>query len=321
MIKKVFAIISLGALFSYAQADTAEMSDGSKLMGEAKSLQDGKLLFSTTFAGDVRLDWNQVKTLETSVPALAELKPPPRPEPVASEEEPKGRTLVYEVAADLAGKEGNVRKMEYGLGASAILAGDVDKLKLYLALRKAEVEGVDTENNLTAGLDYERDITDATNWYVRGEYHEDDFKAIDYRATVAAGLGHYFFQEEKHSLRGRLGLYYQHDEYLADLGSDDSVGLELGLNHVIFANEWVKIVTDVRYLPTFTALDDFDVIHETTVDIPVGGSALWKLRLGVGNEYDSQAAAGREKLDTYYFARLVLNWEHGKFLKASGLRK
>ncbi|MDT8389601.1 MAG: DUF481 domain-containing protein [Lentisphaeria bacterium] len=319
MVKKIFSLISFGLFSVCVHADTVEMVDGSRLSGAAKSLQDGQLLFSTTFAGDIRLDWNQVKTLETSVPALAALKAPAPPPP--AEEQAKGRTLVYEIAADLAGKEGNVRKMEYGLGASATLAGEADKLKLYLALRKAEVEGVDTENNLTAGVDYERDITETTNWYIRGEYHEDDFKAIDYRTTVAAGLGHYFFQEEKHSLRGRVGLYYQHDEYLADLGSDDSVGLELGLNHVIFANDWVKVVTDLRYLPTFETLDDFDVIHETVVDIPVAGSALWKLRLGVGNEYDSQAAAGREKLDTYYFARLVLNWEHGKFLKASGLRK
>jgi hypothetical protein len=38
-------------------------------------------------------------------------------------------------------------------------------------------------------------------------------------------------------------------------------------------------------------------------------AAMWKLRMGVANDYTSKPSIGKKRLDTTYFTRLVLNWK------------
>jgi hypothetical protein len=56
-------------------------------------------------------------------------------------------------------------------------------------------------------------------------------------------------------------------------------------------------------------LADWRAFHESALDVPLAGPGNWRLRLGVTNDYYSLPAPGKERLDTVYFARLVLSWE------------
>jgi hypothetical protein len=38
-------------------------------------------------------------------------------------------------------------------------------------------------------------------------------------------------------------------------------------------------------------------------------ASLWKLRIGVSNDYNSEPGPGVKGLDTTYFTRLILNWK------------
>jgi hypothetical protein len=49
------------------------------------------------------------------------------------------------------------------------------------------------------------------------------------------------------------------------------------------------------------------VSHEVRYDIPLA-NPFWKLSLGMSNNYNSKPVGGVDKLDTLYFARLVLTW-------------
>ncbi len=322
-------VMLVGLLVSWlAVADEVVLDDGSKLVGQAEALADGKLQFRTSFAGTLVIDWVRVVTLETSQPALAGLKPvkPAVPEPAV---ETTGRVWNYELAFNLAGRQGNTDKREIGGSAVATLKGQDDTLKLYLRTERTKIEGEETSESMTGGVDYERMIGQLSSWYVRSELHRDDFRDIDLRWTTAAGMGHYLYRQPKHSLKGRVGLFYTHERYddppfgsgQEALGSEDKYGVELGAHHMLEVNDWMKVVTDLLYMPDMSDFGDFRATHETAVDVPIAGSALWKLRMGIGHEYESQPANDRDRLDTYYFVRLVLNWQQGKFLESAGLKK
>jgi len=45
---------------------------------------------------------------------------------------------------------------------------------------------------------------------------------------------------------------------------------------------------------------------DTALAVPLGNSDIWKLKLGVTNEYNSQPQPGLDRLDNTYYANIVL---------------
>ncbi|MBT7299220.1 MAG: DUF481 domain-containing protein, partial [Victivallales bacterium] len=72
--------------------------------------------------------------------------------------------------------------------------------------------------------------------------------------------------------------------------------------------KWGNMVNDVTYSPTLSDWADYRVVHESSLDVPLAKSQIWKLRLGLSHEYNSLSAPGTEDLDTTYFVKLVFNW-------------
>ena len=54
---------------------------------------------------------------------------------------------------------------------------------------------------------------------------------------------------------------------------------------------------------------DYRICHESAFEIPIVASEIWKLRLGVMNDYNSRPAENKDYLDTTYFTRLVFSWQ------------
>lgn len=320
-------LVAASAIFSCA-ADIVELADGSKIVGVARRLAEGKLVLATDFAGEIGIDWVQVRVLDTENPQLRNLKPRPAPEPAAAPPAAATeRVWSYDVAFNLAGKSGNTDKTETGGSLGAALKGPDDTLRLHLSMERAKSEGEETDDRAKLGLDYERKIADRTSWYIRSEMLEDAFKDIDLRWTTAAGLGHYLVKKPEHELQARLGLSYIFEKYADpepgsgkdDRGTEETVGLDIGLRQVLELGTWAKLATDLKWLPQFDDAKNYRAYHETSLDIPIAGSALWKLRLGIANEYESMPANDRKRLDTSYFVRIALAWEQGGFLKAAGI--
>ena len=47
-------------------ADTVELSNGDRLSGQVEGLDLAKLTLQTTYAGTVKIQWDQIETLSTS---------------------------------------------------------------------------------------------------------------------------------------------------------------------------------------------------------------------------------------------------------------
>ncbi len=69
-------------------------------------------------------------------------------------------------------------------------------------------------------------------------------------------------------------------------------------------------ITDISYLPLFDdMMDNYHIKHESSIEFPINTMKSLTLRLGVSNDYYSKVAPEKERLDTTYFAKLVLTWE------------
>ena len=340
MKKNILKIIlfCLTAVFSatVASADVVELENGSIIFGTIERFDKSTLQVKTDYAGLLSISLNKVISFSSDTPLYVSFanrervfgkvtwskaqmlveKPDgstlvsPKPPEVAWREghpDPFKRHWNFEAGFDVSGKTGNTERISVGGKARAMLQGPDDRLLLYLRYAYAKDDGVNSDNSVIGGVDFERYFAKRHSLYARTELEHDRIKGLDFRATAAAGYGYYFLKEKHHTLRSRAGLMVRYDSWRED-PSDSTVGLDFGLSHMYqFANTW-KLQNEVVYTPSVEALDDYHLYHESSLLIPVAGSEIWKFQFGVSNDYSSPPAENKEYLDTTYFMRLVLNW-------------
>jgi len=251
------------------------------------------------------------------------------------------RMWAYEAAVDVVGKTGNSEQLGTGFSFRAVLAGRQDKLEFYSLYDRQVTEGSISADQFRAGVDYQNSFSGKYVWYVRDEAGFDRVKLIEFTNVAAAGMGYDFIKKPKHTFSGRLGLAHRFesyqvdpvgyksliDSYAASHGNDanlvrlyapeaarlstkesvNSAGLDVGLAHS-YEGKSFSIVTRISYIPTFNDFADYHALHETYLQLPLANPS-WKIRMGVVNDYTSKVSAGRRRLDTTYYTRLVLSWK------------
>jgi putative salt-induced outer membrane protein YdiY len=345
MTRSLLTALLAAALWSTGvlRADTVTFKDGSVLQGKIAKVGGGKIVVETTIAGAVTADLAQVAGItsdaelnialqsgsilvgtlkregdrpvivtqngtmnitEDSITAIWH-RGQPNPEVVAAQ---AGlRKWKYEASADLSGRTGNSERFAFAGGAKAILKGPEDQLMFYGRGQRAQTEGEVSAKEIVGGTDFERRIQKVHSWYVRNEFEYDEIEQLDLRTTVAGGYGYYFLNREDHELRGRLGLLYRHESYKVR-DDNSTMGLDLGLHHMVKLQDWGRMVNDLTFTPSIEDFSNYRIYHESMLELPLQSSRM-KLQLGVSNEYNAPTGDDIKNLDTYYFARLVLSWE------------
>jgi hypothetical protein len=318
-----------------ARADRIELADGSVIVGELVSAAGGKLKVKTDFAGTIDVAQAKVRTFTTEAAVNVRLDSGStvqgRVEPsaqgvsiVASNgalsaapasvtnlwrvgaKGPDARTWQYEAAVAINGRTGGAEKFAGALAFRATLESREDKLVFNLAAEMAEDEGVETANRQFASVDYSSFISANNLWYARTSLEKDEIKQLDLRSSTAFGIGRKLIKNDVQDLEARIGLSYLYETYAN--GTDfDSPGLDVAFLHTYQTGRG-KLSNMIAYTPTFEDFGNYRVHHESTYEMPITAS-LWKLKLGLTNDYTSMPQPGVGRLDTLYFTSLILNWE------------
>lgn len=227
-----------------------------------------------------------------------------------SELENQIRRWSYVAGADVSGSDGNSENFASSLQVEAKLEGPTDRLVLYGSYKYKENDGVRAEDEQKGGIRYTNFFTEKMGWFIREELERDTFEGIEFRSTTAGGLTYRFIQEERLTLEGSAGISYRYESY-ADpaVDSDGFPGLDFGLNLGWQFADWGKLVSALNYIPSVDDFGDYLIEHESGIDVPLGTSENWVMRFGLKNQYNSNPSGNREKLDTSYFARLILTWD------------
>jgi len=330
------------ALTSLARADRVELTNGSVVLGKVVSAEKGKFKVETDFAGTIEIDEKRIKTFVTDEPVNVSLDSgsvlqgrveastagegvaivapagtmTAKPVEVAAiwrvgDDSPaikalKAQRWRYEASVAISGRTGGSEKFGGVLGFKATRETAEDKLVFDLQAEKAEDNGVETANRQFAGVDYSSFFSAKNIWYARTSIEKDVIKAIDLRSSTAFGVGRKLIKRDVQDLEVRAGLSYLYESY-ANGTNFDSPGLDLALLHTYtFKNG--KLNNSLSYTPTFEDLNNYRLHHESSYEMPLTAS-LWKLKMGVTNDYTSTPQPGVRRLDTLYFTSLILNWQ------------
>ncbi len=325
-------------------ADEIKLADGSVINGTVQQVFDGKVKIKTAFTGVLEIDQKNVTYIKTdadvnvatatgktrgklgedglqgdgspiALGSINAIWPDGAADPTLPKP-PEGRKWKYEATVDITGKTGNTEKATFGAGFKATLEGPQDKLLLYINGKHARENHVTTEKEVVGGADFERRIMESRHsWYTRAEYEYDRINDLDPSITAAAGYGIYAVDKEELKVRLRAGISYVYKDYISDRKNDESFGLDINYHHELKLKKLLMLenigdlITDVTYTPSLEDMDDYRIYHETSLSMPLGGSKVWALRIGVSNDYYNKVAPGRKRLDTTYFAKLVLTWD------------
>lgn len=332
----MISVLMMMFLTVFAFADEINLENGSKIIGTIEKFDKKTVQVKTDYAGKLSIDLTKVISFTSDNPLNVSFTDKKRA--AGKVTWTKGQVLIqkadgnvfvsretpeiawhntladpflrqwnFELGLDMAGKTGNSERISAGGKARAKMQGPDDKLLLSVKYAYAKDDGVNSDNSVLGGVDYEKYFSSVHSLYARVEAEHDRIKGLDFRTTAAAGYGYYFLKTEHHTLRGRTGLMYRYD-LLTDDSTESRVGVDFGLSHMYqFANSW-KMLNEVVYTPSFKGLEDYQIYHESSLYIPVAASDIWKFELGVSNDYNSTPPADKKYLDTTYFMRLVLNW-------------
>lgn len=229
------------------------------------------------------------------------------------------RKWAYEASVAIAGRQSTTNKFGAAFGFKATLASAQDKLIFSLAAENATDDGVTTADRTFGGVDYSSFFSQKNGWYARTSLEKDTIKNLDLRSSSAFGLSRRLIKNEKQDLEFRVGLSYLYDSYAAIYSNTTppvlvqpasnfgSAGLDIGFLHTYnFPNS--KLTNTITFTPAFKEFSNYRLHHESAWELPIG-SSMWKLKLGVANDYNSKPPALTERLDTTYFTNLILNWK------------
>jgi hypothetical protein len=322
-------------------ADVVETKNGTRITGKVTKIDGSVVVVTTDFAGDVKVKQSEVVsittdealnfrlaggsvlqgtlsgtggavvvagsegTINTTIDKISATWAPGTldPEILALQ-----RGWSYEVAADITGKTGNREQLGTSFSARAVQKTAQDTLQFYTAYDRQITDGVKSADQFKAGVDYANNFAGKLSWYARNEGGFDRVKDIELYNVAAAGLGYDFIKKANQVLTGRAGLSFRYQGYKSPLAEDvKAAGADFGLFHQYDAKDW-SLVNRLTWVPLFEDVGDFVLAHESYLELPMA-NPKWKLRLGVSNDYTSKPAPLVDKLDTTYFARLVLSFK------------
>ena len=341
--KKAWGMIFLVSVAAAAAADQVEMQDGSVLKGRILSISETVIELETAYADTVKVARARVASFATDEtiflrltggtvvpgPVLAGdgkeliLKGPdgdlktdvtlvkegwraPDQDPALLDLQRKWR---YRAEARISGKSGNTSEENVSAAFDATLAAKKDELKFYMLYSRSESEGVKTTDERKGGVRYTSYFHEPWGWYLRSELENDEFENIRMRSTTAGGLSYRFWNEKHKKLSASAGVSYRYEDYYDASDSEGAVGLDFGLqNYYRFKNRF-EIHNELSYVPSVEDAASYLIAHESWMNFPLGDSEMWKIRMGLRNDYNAAPKGGRDRLDNTYYTGLVVDWE------------
>lgn len=325
---------------SWASADVVETRNGARLVGTVTKIDGTSVVLSTDYAGEIKVKQSEVVNLTTDNPLFVRLAagtviegrvaPAGQGQITVSggagsvttsvdqvamtwgpgERDPAtvSRNWAYEAAVDITGKNGNSEQLGTAFSFRAKLAGATDILQFYTAYNRQETDDVTSSDQFRAGVDYANNFSGRYSWYLRNEGGFDRVKGIELYNVAAAGFGYDVIKKANQTLTTRAGASFRYEGYENPLTENvKSAGLDFGLAHRLQLRNGV-LNNSLSYVPAFDDFGNYRAQHDSFYEMPISAS-LWKLRLGLSNDYNSQPGVGVKKMDTTYYTRLVLNWD------------
>jgi putative salt-induced outer membrane protein YdiY len=309
-----------------ALGDTVVVENGDVLTGEVDSIAGGRLVLSTTYAGDVVIDMAAVREIKTEgnytlrlqdkrvVGRLASVDGAPvaitananipfaiEDLVLATQSKLAFTSLVREwdsrVDLALALSSGNSTAESYNTLIESDYKRDRTAHQITLLVNTEDSEGLKTKDQLD--LDYGFKLFLSDQWFssANAEYFSDPIKDVDQRISVGMGAGYQFVDNSFGALSTELGLSAVQEELDGDDEVSPAIRWGLDYNRYFFAK---RVELFHRQSLLIIPEDDRGQVLSSSSGLRFALNHRIDTAFRVDLNYETDPTPGNEKTDTTY---------------------
>jgi putative salt-induced outer membrane protein YdiY len=253
-----------------AFAHELHLSNGDVINGQIIRMEENKLIFKTSYAGEISVNWTDVINLISDDPikviltdgTVLEGFSRKAPEDMMRFETDKLETpadfKLSEVAAinpeekpvvkitsranvGITQDRGNTDTDSLRLDGEFIARTEKSRYTLRGELNKEKVDGDTTVENWLAFGGYSYFLSQKWFLYANTIFEHDKFADLDLRSTLGAGVGHQFFESESLNLAIAAGPAWVNEDFIEADDDDYSAGQWLVDYDQFFFNKFVQL--------------------------------------------------------------------------------
>jgi putative salt-induced outer membrane protein YdiY len=324
-------VLSMLIMAGYVRADEVRLKNGDHLTGEVVTMENDKLILKTSYAGEIKISWKEVASIQTDAPiavilndesalkgitqpadggkmkldtekfdasfSLADVKSiNPKPIPAVM--------IKANVNAGLDIERGNTETDKYYLDGDFVARTEKSRYSIGAEFTNEKADGVNTSDRWLAYGKYDYFLSDKWYLFASGLFENDEFKDLNLRSRLTAGAGYQFFETPITNLSLEAGLSYVNEDFIIAEDNDYPAGAwSLDYDRWFFD----KILQFYhRHTGSISLEDSEDIFVKTRTGfrIPiykglnVGGQFRW--------DWDNNPSPGTKNNDYRYL--LTLGW-------------
>lgn len=310
---------TIAALNASALADQLHLKNGDRLTGSVISKRGNTLTFNTAYAGELKIDWDEVAQLDTDKPVDVMLKDdshrqlslktqtrPASPDMPAladiayinpnPEESGRGYRVLGKANFAFTQSEGNSSSDQLHADAEVTVLARDYRYTIGGEVDRASIEGTKADDSRRAYGSYDSFFDKQQFLFVHGQLQRDPFRDIDLRTVVGAGYGYQFYDTEttRFSLKGGLDRV-KLDRYEATTEDFSALGWHADFSHKL-ANSDIELF---HVQDGYRGLDkQASVLIQTRTGFRFPLNSGLYAMTQVNLDWESDPAPGRRQTDT-----------------------
>jgi len=301
--------------------DVVTLKNGDRVTGELVQMTGGEVVIKTDWAGEMKIDFEDVDTIECSrslpiefktgeiitgrlvkradgtylvsdvIPAGIRLKP----EDVESIAKPAPKIWFGDFRVGFGYSSGNTDTMSASAGAEIKRETEEDLFRIYANTNYEERDNETSAQRTWGGADYEYNFTE--RWYGKAYVilENDKFKDLNLRTTVGVSTGYKFIKEDDMLLQGDVGPAYINENYRGDTEDKDFIALALGERFEWTIAEGQSLIQTLGVFVNTEKASDTLFLATLAYKQTLAGELYFSLTME--DEYDTEPAEDKDRND------------------------
>jgi len=317
-------------------ADTVTLDNGDRLTGTIARLENGKLVFNTNYAGDIKIDLGRIRDLQSEGPMTvvlgndqrlygklsgdgAEITVQPS-DHGAPRQEPVGK-ITDILPGVVTGREwkrsghvnigwsdssGNTDVSRLHADAEMIAQQGRNRYTAGIAVNYATDHGTETESNGLAYAKYDRFFTQKWYAYANSTFEHDKFRDIRLRSTLGLGTGYQAIASSRTNLSLESGIDYVYtDFYSTPTEQFPALRLALKFDYYLLPDKLQFFQKTEGYVSLENVKKSF-ARNATGLRMPLAGNFVATTEYDVS--WDGDPQPGRVSTDRIFLFTLGYKW-------------
>lgn len=335
-ISVILAVVMIAVTFTRALADEVWMKNGDRITGKVVGLDNNTLIFTTSYAGDVSINWEHVVNIQTDGPVKVLLSEEtlvqgmlyPGDEGVVTVKSDKIKDSIpielsqfrainpkpaapalkttVRVNAGANITSGNTETESIYGDAELMARTEKNRYSLGAIYKQTKDDDVTTADSILGYIKYDHFIQKKLYLYANATVEKDEFKDLNLRTSAGLGAGYQFLETEYTNLSIEAGVSYVNEDFIVSDDNDYAAG-RWGFNFDhYFLNKALQFFHKHTGLQSLEESDDLVIYSQTGFRVPFYKNL--NITAQVNYDYDKSPAVGKEKDDLAYILSIGYEW-------------